>query len=224
MLPKPTDAMERYRLIAILRGISVDMLPDVTDALYEGGIRLAEITFDAAGTVSDTETASRIERAAARMEGKMHIGAGTVLTAEQLRMTCAAGGTFVVSPHTDPCLIETAKALGLMSVPGAMTPSEIVAAHKAGADYVKLFPVSALGPDFIRRMQGPLPHIRLLAVSGVGLGDIPAYLEAGAAGFGIGSAIANRTLCQNGDTAAIRAQAAAYAKACEKPALTEDGL
>ena len=85
MLPKPTDTVEQVRLIVILRGIPGDMLPDVLDALYEGGARLAEITFDAAGNVSDEETAAQIGRAAARMAGKMHIGAGTVLTEEQLR-------------------------------------------------------------------------------------------------------------------------------------------
>ena len=220
MLPKPTETMERCRLIVILRGSPGDMLPDVLDALYEGGARLAEITFDAAGNVPDEETAAQIGRAAARMAGKMHIGAGTVLTEEQLRRTEAAGGSFFVSPHTDPSLIEAAKGMGLMAVPGAMTPSEIVAAHRAGADYVKLFPVSVLGPDFIRRMRGPLPHIKLLAVSGADLGNIPAYLEAGAAGFGIGRAVANPELCANGDFSEIRRRAAAYAKACGKPAPT----
>ena len=154
----------------------------------------------------------------------MHIGAGTVLTTEQLQMTRMAGGTFAVSPHTDPVLIEETKAMGLMSVPGAMTPSEIVAAHRAGADYVKLFPASALGPDFIRRMRGPLPHIRLLPVSGVGLEDIPAYLAAGASGFGIGSAIANPALCAKGDLTAIRDRAAAFAKACGKTLPTGEEL
>lgn len=216
MLQKLTDAMEQYRLIAILRGIPGAMLPEVLDAICDGGIRLAEITFDAAVQVPDAEIAAQIERAVARMEGKMHIGAGTVLTPAQLRLTCAAGGSFVVSPHTDPELIKAAKALGLISVSGAMTPSEIVAAHLAGADYVKLFPASALGPDFIRRIHNPLPHIKLLAVSGVGVEDIPAYFSAGAYGFGIGNAIANPKLCMEGDFAAIRAHAAAYADMCAK--------
>ncbi len=214
MLPKLTDAMERCRLIAILRRVPEEMLDDVLDALYDGGVRLAEIPFDAAGTVSDEETAARIGRAAARMEGKMHIGSGTVLNAGQLRLTRAAGGTFAVSPHTDPKLIEATKEMGLMSVPGAMTPSEIVAAHSAGADYVKLFPASVPGPDFIRQVRGPLPHIRLLAVSGVSVEDVPVYLAAGASGFGIGSAIVSEKLCLAGDLAGIRARAAAYAEAC----------
>ena len=213
---KPTDVLEQYRLIVILRGIPTEMLMGVLDALYEGGVRMAEITFDAAGNVSDTETAAQINCSAARMEGKMHIGAGTVMTVEQLHLTRAAGGTFAVSPHTDPVLIETTKTMGLISVPGAMTPSEIVTAYRAGADYVKLFPASALGPDFVRRMHGPFPHIRMLPVSGVGLEDIPTYLSAGASGFGIGSAIANPKFCADGDLTAIRDRATAYAVACGK--------
>lgn len=216
-------AMEEYRLIAILRGIPGEMLPDVLDRLYEGGIRLAEITYDATGAVPAAETAAQIAMAAVRMEGKMYIGAGTVLHTEQLRMTGEAGGTFIISPHTDVQLIARTKAMGLISIPGAMTVSEIVAAHSAGADYIKVFPVSSLGPDFLTQVHGPLPHIPLLAVSGVGLADIPAYLRAGAAGFGIGGAIANRKLCLAGNLDAIRENAAAYADACRRTPICVDG-
>lgn len=222
MLLDFASAMEEYRLIAILRGIPGEMLPDVLDLLYEGGIRLAEITYDAAGTVPAAETAAQIAMAASRMEGKMHIGAGTVLHDGQLRMTKEAGGSFIISPHTDVRLIEETKAMGLFSIPGAMTVSEIVAAHSAGADYIKVFPASSLGPDFFTQVHGPLPHIPLLAVSGVGLADIPVYLQAGAAGFGIGGAIANRKLCLAGNPDAIRENAAAYANACRRNPIPAD--
>lgn len=207
-------AMAEYRLIAILRGIPGEMLPDVLDMLHAGGIRLAEITYDAAGIIPAAATAAQIRTAASRMEGKMHIGAGTVLTTEQLCLTKEAGGSFIISPHTDLSLIEETKSMGLFSIPGAMTVSEIVAAHKAGADYIKVFPASTLGPTFFTQVLAPLPHVRLLAVSGVGLPEIPSYLSAGAAGFGIGSAIANRKLCLSGELDTIRKNAAAYAEAC----------
>ena len=223
MLLDFSAAMEEYRLIAILRGIPGEMLPDVLDLLYEGGIRLAEITYDATEAVPAAETAARIAMAASRMEGKMYIGAGTVLHTQQLRLTKEAGGTFIISPHTDVQLIAETKALGLVSIPGAMTVSEIVAAHHAGADYIKVFPVSSLGPDFLTQVHGPLPHIPLLAVSGVGLADIPAYLRAGAAGFGIGGAICNRKLCLAGDLDAIRTNAAAYADACRRTPACGEG-
>ncbi len=206
--------MTETRLITILRGVPAETLPYVLDALYDGGIRLAEITYDATGTVPDTTTAAMIETAACQMAGKMHIGAGTVLTEEQLHLTKAAGGTFIISPHTDISLITRTKELDLFSLPGAMTVTEVVAAHKAGGDYIKLFPMSVLGPDFIKQVHGPLPHVKLLAVSGVGLADIPTYQKAGAAGFGIGGAIVNRGLCLTGAFDTIRDNAAAYADAC----------
>lgn len=208
--------MAEYRLIAILRGIPEEVLPDVLDVLYENGIRLAEITYDATGAVSAAVTARQIAMAAARLEGKMYIGAGTVLDTEQLRRTKEAGGSFIISPHTEIGLIEETKSLGLISIPGAMTVSEIVAAHRAGADYIKVFPAASLAPAFITQVHGPLPHIPLLAVSGVSLAEIPTYLNAGAAGFGIGGAIVNRKLCLDGDMNTIGKNAAAYANACKK--------
>ena len=217
MLPDFMKVLDTDRLIVILRGIPCGSLPDVLDALYDGGIRLAEITYDAAGVIPQTETAAMIHTAASRMEGKMYIGAGTVLTTHQLDLTKEAGGSFIISPHTDTELIRETKKRDLVSIPGAMTVSEIVAAHHAGADAVKLFPASTLGVDFIPQVRAPLPHIRLLAVSGVGLADIPAYLQAGAAGFGIGGAIANRKLCEEGAIDTIRENAARFAAACRVP-------
>ncbi len=214
MLQDFHTTLEGTRLIAILRGVPEEMLPQVLDTLYEGGIRLAEITYDATGAVPAEMTAAMIDAAVCRMEGKMHIGAGTVLLEKQLRLTKDAGGSFIISPHTDAALIARTKELGLVSIPGSMTVSEVVTAHMAGADYIKLFPVSALGSDFLGQIHGPLPHVKLLAVSGVGLADIPMYLDAGAAGFGIGGAIVNRKLCLAGAFDTIRKNAAAYARAC----------
>jgi len=202
------------RLIVILRGIPDTMLPAVLDVLYEAGIRLAEITYDMSGTVSYAHTAEMIAMASSRMAGKMHIGAGTVLTTEQVQMTADAGGTFIISPHTDTELIKNIKQKHLFALPGAMTVSEIVAAHNAGADYIKLFPASSLGPDFIRQVHGPLPQVKLLAVSGVDVKDVPQYLEAGAAGFGIGGAVVNRKLCLENKLGQIYTNAVSYVSAC----------
>ncbi len=202
------------RLIAILRGIPAEVLPMVMDALYDGGIRLAEITYDATGATPDTVTAAMIEKANAQMTGKMHIGAGTVLCEEKVHLTKSAGGSFIISPHTDTALIRRTKELDLYAIPGAMTVSEIVSAHKAGADYIKVFPAATLGPDFLPQVHGPLPHVKLLAVSGVALADVPTYLDAGAAGFGIGGAIVNRKLCLDKAFDRIRENAAAYSQAC----------
>ncbi|MBQ3178661.1 MAG: bifunctional 4-hydroxy-2-oxoglutarate aldolase/2-dehydro-3-deoxy-phosphogluconate aldolase [Clostridia bacterium] len=214
MLLDFNQTMCTERLIVILRGVPDTMLPAVLDVLYEAGIRLAEITYDMSGTVSYAHTAEMIAMASSRMAGKMYIGAGTVVTTEQVQMTADAGGTFIISPHTDTELIKNIKQKHLYALPGAMTVSEIVAAHNAGADYIKLFPASSLGPDFIRQVHGPLPQVKLLAVSGVSVKDVPQYLAAGAAGFGIGSAVANRKLCLENKLDQIYKNAVSYVSAC----------
>ena len=211
-----SDLLNQTRLIAILRGIPAECLGDVMQALYDGGIRLAEITFDAAGKIPVSETEKHISRAASLMEGKMLIGAGTVLSEEQINTVRDSGGTFIISPHTDADLIEKTKNAGLISIPGAMTVSEIVCAHKAGADYIKLFPASLYGPDFFRHVSAPLPHIKMLAVSGIKLDEIPAYLQAGAVGFGLGRDIASPELCRSQDFSAVRERAAMYIHACRE--------
>lgn len=215
-MPDITTLLQETKIIAILRGVPEGKLSRTLQALYDGGIRLAEITFDATGTISACETARQIEYAAASMNGKMLIGAGTVTSKEQIYCAAQAGASFLISPHTDPELIRKTKEMGLCSIPGAMTVSEIVAAHKAGADYIKLFPASQLGPDFIRQVASPLPHIRMLAVSGVTPENIPTYLHSGAVGFGIGKDIVNSALCKSDAFDTIRDRAAQYIRACRE--------
>lgn len=210
------DLMEKHRLIVILRKIPSEELCSILDVLYDSGIRLAEITFDASGKVSDSETASVIRQAVAHTQGRMFIGAGTVLTEDQLQLTKQAGGRFIISPHTDLSLIRRTKEEGLISIPGIMNVSEMVAAAAAGADYVKVFPASVLGPDFIKQVKAPLPHIKMLAVGGVKTEDIPKWQAAGADGFGIGSAIVNRSLCCDKKIAEIRKNAEVFAEICRK--------
>ena len=208
------ELMDECRLIAILRGIPSEMLTDVLDALYDGGVRLAEITYDTAGKTPDAATADNIARAVRHTEGRMYIGAGTVIRPEQVSMTRDAGGRFIISPNTDAKIIEMTKLLGLYSIPGAMTVSEIVTAMQAGADYVKVFPVACLGPEFVKFTLAPISTAKLLAVSGVTLDTIPAYLDAGCVGFGIGGAIANGKLCAEGKLDVIRENAKKFAQAC----------
>ncbi len=204
------------RLIAILRGVPGHMLTDVLDVLYENGIRMAEITYDATDAIPDEGTASDIGRAVMHTEGRMLIGAGTVLTERQVEMTQAVGGRFIISPNTDPAVIEKTKSLGLVSMPGAMTVTEVCTAVRAGADYVKLFPASVLGPRFVKDLLAPLRNARLLAVGGVSTANIPEYLDAGCVGFGIGSGIVNAGLCAGGRLDIIGRNAAAYAQVCRR--------
>ena len=209
------ELFSQTKVIAILRDVPSDILTDVLDALYEGGVRLAEITFDRTGATPDSVTAENIARAVRHTDGKMLIGAGTVLTCEQVALTREAGGRFIISPDTCPEVIRTTKENGLLSLPGAMTMSEVCTALRSGADYVKLFPADTLGIPFIKALLAPLRGTKLIAVSGVTPQNIPEYLAAGCVGVGIGSGIVNTALCKARDFDAIEMRAKAYIEACK---------
>ena len=215
MYEETINTIEAKKCIVILRGIDTQDLAETIEALYEGGIRLVEITFDQTGRVSDTETARNIAWAVGRYAGRMTIGGGTVLTKAQLTLLCDAGGAFAISPHTEESLIAEARTAGLVSIPGAMSVTEIEKAYHAGADYVKVFPAGALGPSFFHALQGPLPHRKLLAVGGITPADVPAYRASGAFGFAVGSAVANGAWASGHAYERIRASAAAFAALCE---------
>ena len=203
-------SVEENKIIAIVRGVDKEDLLPLAEALYEGGLRLLEITYSADGRVSDTETASRIKLLGDTFEGRMLIGAGTVLTEAQVELTANAGGKFIISPDTNTEVIEKTKELGLVSMPGALTPSEITAAHRAGADFVKLFPVTSFGPEYIKAISAPLSHIKLLAVGGVDLDNIKKFLKAGVCGFGLGSNIIDKKLIAEGNFGGITELARKY--------------
>ena len=146
----------------------------------------------------------------------MYIGAGTVLTPEQVRLTAEAGGAFIISPNTKQAVIEETKRLGLVSMPGAYTPSEIEDAHEYGADFVKLFPATSLGADYVKAVKAPLSHIRLLAVGGIDLNNIKDYLRAGACGFGMSSNIVDKKLLNEENYKGITDLAARYVAAVKE--------
>lgn len=206
------SAIEKNKVIVIVRGVERAKLIPLCEAMYEGGIRLVECTYDASGKTSDEETAANIEMLARHFTGRMHVGAGTVLTKKQVALTKEAGGVFIISPDTDEEVIRATKAAGLVSIPGAITPTEIKAAHKAGADLVKLFPVDIYGPRYVKTLKAPLSNIRMLAVNGITAENMGEYLAAGACGVGVGSGIVKGQLVTAGDFAAITALARQYTK------------
>ena len=140
----------------------------------------------------------------------MHIGAGTVLTTEEVEATYRAGGEYIISPNVNTTVIKRTRELGMLSMPGAFTPSEAQTAHESGADFVKLFPVDALGPSYVKAIKAPLCHIKMLAVGGVNESNLCAYLRAGASGFGIGSNIVNKKMISEGDFEGITALAKTF--------------
>lgn len=204
----------KNKLIVIVRAVAREHLIPLVQALYDGGVRLVEVTYSADGRVSDVETAQMIGDLAREFDGRMCIGAGTVLTAEQVALTHAAGGSFIISPDTNGQVIARTLELGMVSIPGAMTPTEIQQAHSFGADFVKLFPVSCLGADYVKAVSAPLSQVRLLAVGGIGIDNMREYLRAGVVGFGVGGSIVSAKLIGQGDFDAVSALARSYVEAC----------
>lgn len=204
------DMILKEKIIVIVRGIGREKLLQFAEAAYNGGIRLLECTYDATGNTPDEEIASNIKMLADHFEGKMLIGAGTVLTEKQVELTKNAGGKFIISPDTNEQVIKKTRELGLVSMPGALTPTEIQAAHTYGADFVKLFPVSNLGADYVKAVSAPLSHISMLAVGGISLDNMSEYLRAGVSGFGLGSNIVNKSMVENGDFEGITKLAQSY--------------
>jgi 2-dehydro-3-deoxyphosphogluconate aldolase/(4S)-4-hydroxy-2-oxoglutarate aldolase len=207
LLPKSSAALQQilqHKIVAILRGCNTDDIPPITEALYEGGVRLLEITLNTPGALK------AIERAASRMGDRMLIGAGTVLTATEVIDAVNAGARFILSPSLDPGIIQQSRDLGAVSVPGAFTATEILAAYRHGADIVKVFPAS-VGPAYFRDMRGPLPHIPLMPTGGLNLDNIRDFQKAGAVAFGIGSAlVASNQGTTGNDLLQLTRLAAAY--------------
>ena len=206
------QTVEKEKIIVIVRGVEREKLIPLAEAMYDGGIRLLEITYDAKGIVSDDETAKNIEILAEYFDGRMHIGAGTVIKEEQVELTKKAGGRFIISPDTYGEVIYKTRSLDMVSMPGALTPTEIQSAHRYGADFVKLFPITSLGIDYVKAVKAPLSHIKLLAVGGIDENNISDYLKVGISGFGIGSNIVDKKLIRENDFEKIKELAGKYTR------------
>ena len=202
--------LEKEKIIVIVRGYTGETLLSLAEAMYAGGVRFMEVTYDHGGTFSTADTARDISMLVRHFEGRMHIGAGTVLSVEEVEATHRAGGEYIISPNVNSTVIQRTRELGMLSMPGAFTPSEAQTASEAGADFVKLFPVDALGPSYVKALKAPLCHIKMLAVGGVNETNLKAYLAAGASGFGIGSNIVNKKMIAEGDFEGITALARTF--------------
>ena len=189
MRDKIINSVLENKIIVIVRGVARDKLIPLAQAMYEGGIRLLEITFSADGSTSDEVTGDNIKMLVDHFGDRLHVGAGTVLTEKQVELVKEAGGKFIISPDTNERVIKRTRELSLVSMPGALTPTEIMTAHTAGADFVKLFPVSSLGAEYVKAVKAPLSHVKLLAVGGIHDKNMAEYIKAGVCGFGIGSNI-----------------------------------
>ena len=215
--------IERERIIAILRGVTGERCIQTAEALYQGGIRLMEITFSQKEPGSGRETAAAIASVSRAYQGRMLIGAGTVATIEQAELAAAAGAKDIISPDVNPEVIRRTRELGIVSIPGAATPTEILAAHRAGADFVKLFPAAALGCGYLKAVRAPLGHVKLLAVGGVDEENVAGFLQAGAAGAGVGGNLANRQWIEAGAFEKIAGAARRLTEAVQSASLGKGG-
>jgi len=199
-MKRTIEKIESEKIIAIVRNVQKDKLIKLCRALYDGGIRLLECTYDASGVTTDVETANKIKLITSEFGEKMTVGAGTVLTEQQVELTEEAGGKFIISPDVNEAVIKKTKTLELVSIPGALTPSEITSAIRYGADFIKLFPVNAVGGlDYIKAVSAPLSNVKFLAVGGVNENNIASYIKAGFWGVGIGNGIVNTKMIENDD-------------------------
>ena len=185
------NSIKENKLIAIVRGVEPETCVRIAQALYDGGFRLMEITYDQKHPETWESTAQTIGAVAEAFAGRMYIGAGTVTCPELVELTHKYGGRFIISPDMNEAVITRTCELGMVSIPGALTPTEITSAHRAGADFVKLFPAGVFGASYIKAEKAPISHIDLLVVGGVNENNVASFLSAGAIGAGIGGNLVN---------------------------------
>jgi 2-dehydro-3-deoxyphosphogluconate aldolase/(4S)-4-hydroxy-2-oxoglutarate aldolase len=187
------------KIVAIVRGVYDEDCVNLARALYAGGIEMLEVTFDQSQPQLLERTSNTIRRLVEQLGDKMLFGAGTVTTVEMLELAKQAGAKFIVSPDTNEAVIRATVAAGMISMPGALTPTEVVTAHAWGADFVKLFPAGSMGAGYVKAVTAPLNHIRLLAVGGINEKNVAEFIAAGAVGVGVGGNLVNKTWIKNGE-------------------------
>ncbi|WP_226582127.1 bifunctional 4-hydroxy-2-oxoglutarate aldolase/2-dehydro-3-deoxy-phosphogluconate aldolase [Halobacillus litoralis] len=176
-----SESLKQARVIPVIRQADETNILDITDALVQGGIKAIEIT-------AETKNAAKlIRKVADAYEGKLLVGAGTVLDPETAREMISAGATFIVAPTLNVKTIQLVQRYGLPCIPGVFTPTEIQTALEAGAGMVKVFPAGTVGPSYIKNVLGPLPQAAIMATGGIHLDNMEDYFANGAAMVGIGS-------------------------------------
>ena len=197
------------KIIVICRGVAEEEIVKVATALYDGGIRFMEVPFNQADPSSFSATAAKIKAVKEALGGKMHVGAGTVVTMEQFEIAKQAGAEIIVSPTLEEDVIAATKAAGLISMPGCATPSEMTKAYKLGADLIKLFPASQVNLKVIKEIRVPLNHLPLVCFGGVSAENIQEVLATGVVGVGVASSVLDKQALADKDYEKITALAKA---------------
>ncbi|MYL32017.1 bifunctional 4-hydroxy-2-oxoglutarate aldolase/2-dehydro-3-deoxy-phosphogluconate aldolase [Pontibacillus yanchengensis] len=177
---KIVERLQHEKIVAVLRNTNVENIVPIVHSLREGGVKVVEITAET------PHASSVIQKLVEHASDDILVGAGTVLDSETARLMIMAGAQFIVSPTVNEETIRMTKRYGIPSIPGALTPTEIITAYENGADVVKVFPANVSGPEYIKALKGPLPHIPLMVTGGIHEENINQYLSAGAEMVGVG--------------------------------------
>ena len=194
-------------VVAVIRAPSAEILPDVARALLEGGVVAIEVT------MSTPDALRAIERVAALMGDRAIVGVGTVLDAPTARDAIRAGAQFVVSPVFVPSIVEATKSLGMVSIPGTYTPTEIITAWNAGADVVKLYPASHHGPAYVKELLVVMPFLKINPSGGIDAKNTGDYIRAGGVFVGAGTSLVSKAAMAGGEWASITASAKQFVEA-----------
>ncbi|HEX4006472.1 MAG TPA: bifunctional 4-hydroxy-2-oxoglutarate aldolase/2-dehydro-3-deoxy-phosphogluconate aldolase [Acidobacteriaceae bacterium] len=205
------ERLERSGIMPVLRARTEREGHALVQALVAGGITVMEVTMTVPGAV---ELLGALK---AEYGDRLLLGSGTVTTAEQAAATIEAGAEFVVSPSFHPEVVGVTREMGKVSIPGALTPTEVITAWRAGADYVKVFPCSAMGgASYLKSLLAPFPELRLIPTGGVTLGTAADFLQAGAKALGVGTDLVNPQAIEEGRPETVTAMARAYVEVVEK--------
>lgn len=185
------QTIKQTPIVIIYRGFKPEECLKASKTLYDAGIRLFEVTMNS----RDTEAAIRLLHS--EMKSDAYIGAGTVLDVNQVNAAHEAGAAYIISPNTNVDVIKRTKALQMVSIPGAMTPTEVELAWKSGGNMIKIFPVNFLGPAYIKQLKGPLDKIELMATGGVKIDMVKDLVKAGCRAFGVGAQLLGEGLIKN---------------------------
>lgn len=207
-MPAPNSVEQRIDksgVVAVLRGIDEDQISRVSRAIYEAGVGAIEVTADG----------NRVRKKIAAVDRELDdtdavVGAGTVLDSATAETVIDAGATFVLAPDCNPDVIRTCNRHDVVSIPGVMAPTEAVTAIEAGADILKMFPATTVGPEHIGALRGPLGDIDIMPTGGISTENVAAFFDAGAVAVGVGSAIVDYDALEAGEMAQVRETAAEF--------------
>ncbi|MFI3175134.1 MAG: bifunctional 4-hydroxy-2-oxoglutarate aldolase/2-dehydro-3-deoxy-phosphogluconate aldolase [Bacillota bacterium] len=209
-MSKAMELIQETKVVAIVRGIDSKYMVDFAKALIAGGIRCIEVTFNQASSDGSIDTLTSIRTLKETFKDELAIGAGTVMSVEDVVRAKEAGAEYIIAPNVNEAVIRKTKELGLISMPGALTPSEAAFAYECGADVVKLFPAGVFGAGYVKAVVGPLNHIPFMAVGGVSAKNKNEFIEAGCIGVGVGGNLVNKKLIEEGKWKEITAFAKEY--------------